>query len=73
MEGPFCPSETGQGLPRFSGADGDPRCSSAQGRRDPAGCDTELGITSSPPGRSCWVAVYLCAQGCLLGVLEAMK
>ena len=37
----------------------------------PLGGEATMG-TSLGAG-SCWVAVYLCAQGCLLGVLEAMK
>lgn len=37
----------------------------------PQGWEATVGTTSGV--RSCWVAVYPCAQGCPLGVLEAMK
>lgn len=37
----------------------------------PLGWVAAVGTTSG--ARPCWVAVYLSAQGCLLGVLEAMK
>lgn len=37
----------------------------------PLGRAAAVGTTSG--ARPHWVAVYLCAQGCLLGVLEAMK
>lgn len=46
------------------------RARSLSGHR-PLGWEATAGTTSG--ARSCWVAVYRCAQGCLLGALEAMK
>ena len=73
------PSVTGalgrRAAPRYSEARSVNTIGTGQGRdlvRPPSpGLEAMVGATSE--ARSCWVAVYLWTQGCLLGVLEAMK